>query len=106
MARKRSSEKDIVVSGGGAAAPVRRKGAARPHAKRAAEAIPVLAAVEPETLAPQADAAVSVYTPTYQEIAALAFSYWEARGCQGGSADEDWRRAEAELFARSNGIVL
>ena len=34
------------------------------------------------------------------EIARLAHSYWEARGCQGGSADEDWLRAEEELRAR------
>ncbi|MBZ5576886.1 MAG: DUF2934 domain-containing protein [Acidobacteriia bacterium] len=31
------------------------------------------------------------------EIARLAYSYWEARGCQGGSAEEDWLRAENEL---------
>jgi len=34
-----------------------------------------------------------------EEIARLAYSYWEARGCQGGSADEDWLRAEQELRA-------
>lgn len=32
-----------------------------------------------------------------EEIAALAYSYWEARGCQGGSPEEDWFRAELEL---------
>jgi hypothetical protein len=36
----------------------------------------------------------------HEEIARLAYSYWEARGCQGGSPEEDWRRAEAELKAR------
>ena len=36
-----------------------------------------------------------------EEIARLAYSYWEARGCQGGSADEDWFRAEQELRARA-----
>jgi hypothetical protein len=35
-----------------------------------------------------------------QEIARLAYSYWEARGCQGGSAEEDWFRAERELKDR------
>jgi hypothetical protein len=30
----------------------------------------------------------------------LAYAYWEARGCQGGSAVEDWLRAERELVAR------
>jgi hypothetical protein len=35
--------------------------------------------------------------PTHEEIARLAYSYWEARGCQGGSPLEDWCRAEREL---------
>jgi hypothetical protein len=30
----------------------------------------------------------------------LAYLYWEARGCQGGSPEEDWLRAERELIAR------
>jgi hypothetical protein len=38
--------------------------------------------------------------PTHQEIAALAYSYWEQRGRQGGSALEDWFRAERELQQR------
>jgi hypothetical protein len=36
-------------------------------------------------------------------IARLAYMYWEARGCQGGSAEEDWLRAERELRAATNG---
>ena len=35
--------------------------------------------------------------PSHHEIAALAYSYWEARGRQGGSQLEDWLRAEREL---------
>ncbi|MCC7176361.1 MAG: DUF2934 domain-containing protein [Bryobacterales bacterium] len=35
-----------------------------------------------------------------EEIARLAYSYWEARGRTGGSAAEDWFRAELELKAR------
>lgn len=34
------------------------------------------------------------------EIALLAYSYWEARRGQNGSAEEDWLRAERELRAR------
>lgn len=30
-------------------------------------------------------------------IARLAYSYWEARGYMGGSAEEDWLRAEREI---------
>jgi hypothetical protein len=37
---------------------------------------------------------------TYEEIAQLAHSYWLARGCTNGSAEEDWARAERELRAR------
>ncbi|MDQ6699782.1 MAG: DUF2934 domain-containing protein [Acidobacteriota bacterium] len=33
-------------------------------------------------------------------IARLAYSYWEARGYQGGSQTEDWLRAEKEFAAR------
>jgi hypothetical protein len=36
----------------------------------------------------------------HEEIARLAYSYWEARGGEGGSAEEDWLRAEEELKAR------
>jgi hypothetical protein len=35
-------------------------------------------------------------------VARLAYSYWEARGFVGGSAEEDWLRAEREL---SEGIA-
>jgi hypothetical protein len=38
--------------------------------------------------------------PTPEEIARLAHSYWEDRGCQGGSPEEDWFRAENELKAQ------
>jgi hypothetical protein len=35
--------------------------------------------------------------PSHDEIARLAYSYWQARGYQHGSAEADWLRAEAEL---------
>ncbi len=34
------------------------------------------------------------------EVALLAYAYWEARGGEGGSAEEDWIRAEEELRRR------
>jgi hypothetical protein len=34
-----------------------------------------------------------------EAISRLAYSYWEARGYVGGSAEEDWLRAEQELRA-------
>jgi len=32
-----------------------------------------------------------------EAVSRLAYSYWEARGFQDGSAEEDWLRAEAEI---------
>ena len=89
MPRKSTNEKPIVVSAGAAAAaPARRK----PTTKRAPRAAEVnTPAVEP---AVQAVAELSRET-----IAKLAYSYWEARGYQGGSEEEDWLRAEQELRA-------
>ena len=38
--------------------------------------------------------------PSHQEIAGLAYGYWEARDRRHGSALEDWLRAERELLTR------
>lgn len=35
---------------------------------------------------------------SHNDIALLAYSYWEARGFQDGSPDHDWLRAESELL--------
>jgi len=43
-------------------------------------------------------------TPNQDDIARLAYSYWEARGENGGSAEEDWFRAERELLALSRAV--
>jgi hypothetical protein len=43
------------------------------------------------------DADDRVAAPSESEVAELAYSYWEARGGQGGSPWEDWFRAEREL---------
>jgi len=42
--------------------------------------------------------------PVQDDIARLAYSYWEARGGNGGSAEEDWYRAEQELLALSRTV--
>ena len=39
--------------------------------------------------------------PTHEEIARLAYSYWEARERQGGSPQQDWFLAERELRGRN-----
>lgn len=85
MPRKSTNEKPIVVSAGAAAAaPARRK----PTTKRA-----------PRTAEVSAAAVETVVEPSQEAIAKLAYSYWEARGFQGGSPEEDWLRAELELRA-------
>jgi Protein of unknown function (DUF2934) len=37
-----------------------------------------------------------------QRIAQLAYSYWQARTGSNGSAEEDWFRAEAELYGNTS----
>ena len=39
--------------------------------------------------------------PTQEEIAALAYSLWQARGCPEGMPDEDWFNAEKVLKAKA-----
>ena len=85
MPRKRISENDLVVSAG---APPRRKPAS---AKRVKHNAPP--AEKPLVLA----TTVAVCGPSQDEIARLAYSYWEARGYAGGSSEEDWLRAQREL---------
>lgn len=46
---------------------------------------------------PAAGAAASGQPVDADQIARLAYALWEARGCQGGCAEEDWLRAEQEL---------
>jgi len=41
----------------------------------------------------------------HEEISRLAHSYWEERGRKGGSAEEDWFRAEAEIRSRLTIVV-
>lgn len=51
---------------------------------------------------PESVALTAVPEDTIQnEIARLAYLLWEARGGVGGSAEEDWLRAEQEILARS-----
>jgi hypothetical protein len=38
-----------------------------------------------------------------EKVALLAYRYWEERGCQGGSPEEDWLRAEREILGRIGG---
>ena len=43
---------------------------------------------------------IEQHSPEHHEIALLAYSYWEDRGYEHGSAEEDWLRAERHLRER------
>jgi hypothetical protein len=92
MARKRTSENELVVSSNVAAVPARRKMAPVSRNKHVA--------TQPE---PASASAIepAVCEPTREEIAALAYSYWEARGYRSGDPAADWLRAEREIRARA-----
>jgi hypothetical protein len=85
MPRKSISENDLAMS---AAAPPRRKPASAKRAKHFAS---------PAEKPSEAGVTAAVCKPSQDEIARIAYSYWEARGYQGGSSEEDWLRAEREL---------
>jgi hypothetical protein len=101
MARKRNEARSI--SGEGAAAPATHRRSVRASVTPSSVSAPVSASSEPQPAAVPETTVVE--TPTavissQDEIAKLAFSYWEARGCQGGSPEEDWARAEQEVHSR------
>ena len=98
MTRKRTSENDLVVSTG-----VRRKSPARSRKHTpVAEEVQVSeeANGEDSPVTELLPAAAAAYAPTHEEIAQLAYLYWESRGGETGSPDEDWLRAEQELRSR------
>lgn len=54
-----------------------------------------------QAVAPQVQPESTGDGPTQEEIAALAHSLWEARGCPSGTPDEDWFNAERTLKAKA-----
>ena len=86
MPIKRVSEKEIVVS---AAAPVRHKPATPRRPRRSAA---------------ESATAAAAAAPAPEQIAHLAYAYWEARGYRGGSPEKDWLRAEQELRAQASAV--
>lgn len=45
-------------------------------------------------------AAETTPVSAHEQIARIAYGYWEARGYQPGSAEQDWLRAEQEYLHR------
>ena len=54
-------------------------------------------------LEPIAESVGAFPAPTYEEIAQLAYQYWQERGCPHGSPDEDWLKAEVQLQKQASG---
>ena len=69
------------------------------HKKTAAPVTVTPVEVEPAVMAAPAPV-VAAPQPIAEQIARLAYSYWEARGYQGGSPESDWARAEQEIHKR------
>lgn len=91
MATKRSKASESLSAG---AAPARAKSpVTRKHRNASAEKSDVSVTIS------SSPATLPVSGPSFNEIAQLAYSFWEARGYQGGSSEEDWMRAEHELRA-------
>jgi len=116
MPRKQNSENELAVSRAAAApTPARRKAAGPQRKKYAvtpaepvaslAEAAGIVSETETIVVATVPEVApapvVAKSEPTYEQIAALAYELWQARGCQGGSPEEDWLTAEQQLRARN-----
>lgn len=107
MSKKRNTASEPLVTGGVAPARTRKHAPAKRNADPVVESSP-----SPDTLASAAKLAdetstksVGTETPGFRDIARLAYSYWEARGYQGGSPDEDWLRAEQELRGQLAGAT-
>jgi hypothetical protein len=56
------------------------------------------AAVKTRKLPRKSSGGESTSVSTHEKVALLAYSYWEERGMQGGSPEEDWFRAEREVM--------
>jgi hypothetical protein len=90
MARKQAIVKETVA----AAAPKKAARAAKPKTPR------VTAAKHSKSVSTESATAQTVIDNDTEVIAKIAYSYWESRGGHGGSALEDWVRAEREYVSR------
>lgn len=86
MARKQVTIKETAA----AAAPGKTARAAKPKTPR------VTAAKHSKNVSAESTAAQNGRENDTEVIAKIAYGYWESRGGHGGSALEDWVRAERE----------
>lgn len=95
MAKKSTNASEPTLTSGTAPARTRKHAPAKHSSAVAAENS---SSIAPAAItATKAETTPSNAVVTFEEIAKLAYSYWEARGCEGGSQEEDWLRAEQEL---------
>lgn len=74
---------------------------------RAAKATPRVKAAQHSKIISTEPVSIQTGTDNAEEsIARIAYSYWESRGRQGGSALEDWVRAEHEYRQRAGATRL
>jgi len=104
MARKTNPENPVTGSSASAASARSRRGntTARPqHASPSAETLTSARELETAGVSSETSARTDTVAVNrelaHEQIARLAYALWEARGCQGGSPEEDWRLAEEQL---------
>jgi Protein of unknown function (DUF2934) len=114
MAKKQIVTSEINSAAGAAASPVRAEKTSKPIAKRATSTKHSATKTTAIAAAPVCEEAGAVMAPLTnggivevvevdrEEVAKLAYLYWEARGGQGGSPENDWIRAEEELKNRKH----
>lgn len=98
MARKHSARTTSGGLDGAAAAPVRVRKPARTKTVEVETQADTQAAAAAPALVPASPSESPI--SEHDAIARIAYSYYEARGYQGGSPEEDWLRAEVEYRSR------
>ena len=98
MPKKQTTPSEPIVSSGAAPARSRKHTPAKRTAAAAAD--PSSSIVPTGLIVTDANTNPSDANLASKEIARLAYSYWESRGYQGGTPEEDWLRAEQELNSR------
>jgi hypothetical protein len=103
---KKSATKETTLQPQEAVAPVR---VAKPKTMKAVPVMEVASkprvsrvkSVMHSKAATAPGAITMVAVNTHDEIAKIAYGYWESRGYQPGGAEQDWLRAEREYLLQS-----